>query len=81
MQVGDTDSNNYVDQTDLDWVTNNWLEPGDVTGSTDGIVNLEDLNLVLNNWLQGNIQVGPKLRNTLETKIEMAMNHSNTLGC
>ena len=81
QQPGDSNNDGIVNQTDMDYVEDNWLQPGGVHGSTDHTINMEDLTLVINNWMQGTLQIGPKLRNTIETKIEMATNHSNTIGC
>ena len=53
QQLGDANNDGVVDQLDTDWVNNNWLQPGDVHDSDDGIVNLEDLTLVTNNFGQG----------------------------
>ena len=53
QQLGDANSDGIVDQLDTDWVTSNWLQPGDVHDSDDGIVNLEDLSLVTTNFGQG----------------------------
>ena len=53
QQLGDANNDGIVDQLDTDWVTNNWLQPGDVYDSNDGIVNLADLTLVTNNFGQG----------------------------
>jgi len=53
QQLGDANSDGIVDQLDVDWVNSNWLQPGDVHDSSDGIVNLEDLTLVTNNFGQG----------------------------
>ena len=54
QQLGDTlPYDGVVNQTDLDYVNNNWLQPGDVYDSNDNILNLTDLTLVTNNWGQG----------------------------
>ena len=53
-QLGDTPPyDGVVNQNDLDWISQNWLQPGDAYNSTDGIVNLGDLTLVSNNYGQG----------------------------
>ena len=53
LQKGDANNDGTVDQADVDWVNNNWLQPGDVYDSDDGIVNLADMTLVINNFGQG----------------------------
>jgi len=53
QQLGDSNNDGVVDQTDIDYVTNNWLQPGDVYDSNDGIINLDDLSLVSTNFGQG----------------------------
>tara|TARA_R110001583_G_scaffold94083_3_gene237453 strand:+ start:3031 stop:4824 length:1794 start_codon:yes stop_codon:yes gene_type:complete len=53
QQLGDGTGDGYVDQQDVDYVTNNWLQPGDVYDSNDGIINLSDLSLTTANFGQG----------------------------
>jgi len=53
QQLGDATGDGYVDQQDVDHITNNWLQPGDVYDSNDGIINLDDLALTTGNWNQG----------------------------
>jgi len=53
-QLGDTPPyDGIVNNSDLQYVMQNWLQPGDAYDSTDGIVNTDDLSLVNINWLQG----------------------------
>ena len=58
LQKGDANNDGTVDQADVDWVNNNWLQPGDVYDSDDGIVNLADMTLVINNYGQGDPGTG-----------------------
>ena len=82
-QLGDSNSDGTVNQTDLDYVNNNWLQDGDVYDSDDGIVNLEDMTLVINNWLQGTETDTTALlhSNMLNVKIEMTTDYKNNVGC
>ena len=58
-QLGDTPPyDGTVNQDDIDWVTNNWLQPGDAYDSNDNIVNLDDLTLVTGNFGQGTSTTG-----------------------
>ena len=53
QQKGDANNDGTVNQADVDWVNQNWLQQGDVYDSNDNIVNLADLSLVTNNYGQG----------------------------
>lgn len=83
FQLGDSNYDGVVDQTDLDYVTNNWLQDGDVYDSNDGIINNQDHTLVLNNWLQGTPTDNSAImhHNMLNAKIEMTNDYMGHVGC
>ena len=82
-QKGDANYDGVVNQTDLDYVSNNWLQDGDVYDSNDGIINNQDHTLVLNNWLQGTPTDNSAImhQNMLNVKIEMTNDFMSHEGC
>ena len=67
----------------MDYVSNNWLQDGDVYDSNDGIINNQDHTLVLNNWLQGTPTDNSAImhQNMLNVKIEMTNDFMSHEGC
>ena len=82
-QLGDSNYDGVVDQTDMDYVTNNWLQDGDVYDSNDGIINNDDLTLVINNFGQGTATDNSVImhQNMLNVKIEMTNDFMSHIGC